>query len=91
MGVSVGGTRVWVGTIGVDVGELQEDSRNKKVMKFMKRLMLQIIWKTMQGGQDYSCPPKWKRWNVKILWSETPEFSTFHIIPCADQNAPLIL
>lgn len=58
MGVSVGGTRVWVGTISVDVGELQEDSRNKKVMKFMKLLMLQIMWANKERRAGMLLPSK---------------------------------
>ena len=56
IGVSVGGTGVSVGTAGVDVGELQEDSSNNKVMKVMKRLMLQIIWANKKRGQELLLP-----------------------------------
>ena len=40
---SMGETGVSVGTMGVDVGELQEDSRNKAVTKEHKRRMAYII------------------------------------------------
>jgi hypothetical protein len=42
MGVSVGWTRVCVVGTGVDVGELQEDNRNRTVMKERKRCMSRL-------------------------------------------------
>jgi hypothetical protein len=58
MDVSVGETGVSVGTMGVDVGELQEASSNKKVMKVMKRLMLQIIWANKERRAGILLPSK---------------------------------
>jgi hypothetical protein len=88
MGVSVGGTSVWVGTMDGDVGELQDNTMNRTEMKVMPRFMIQIIWQTKKEGRNN---PALDPLDVYRLWSEPPEFASFNLIPRADQDATLEL